>query len=477
METSYCDPIPTINAVSISKHNHQHQMMSILKMFNNIILLLSRVIIMLALEVYSKLFGAVVDIPSDSINDNVINSRDITEIVANYGYIIREHVVTTRDDYILLLHKLEKPNSRYNGNGKIVYFHHGLCTNSELFVLGSEFNKNLPYLLLEKGWEVWLGNNRGNKYSRKHLKVSVSSKQYWDFSLDEFALYDIPDSIAYIKLQYLYRDKITYIGFSQGCAQLFASLSLHSQQLHSSLNLFVGLSPPIIPNKYTKTGGWLLTKIIEMSASDNQFMYSLFGRRAMLPSVSFWVNLLPYKFFASMVDYSLVLLFNWKTKNISPEQKRVGYRHMYSVTSVKSVMHWFQIIYSNRFQMFHETCSVGRSFLSTWIGADANYPGYRAPPFPIAHHLDLTMLLVYGDKDNLIDIELSKELILDQNQRMKDKLYLLECPGYEHMDTLWSDTVYEDVFVKILDAMEGNFPKHGYPNGTVKIMKGALRVK
>lgn len=44
-------------------------------------------------------------------------------------------------------------------------------------------------------YDVWFGNARGNKYSMKHLKCKPDSRDFWDYSMDEFALYDLPDTI------------------------------------------------------------------------------------------------------------------------------------------------------------------------------------------------------------------------------------------------------------------------------------------
>lgn len=60
------------------------------------------------------------------------------------------------------------------------------------------------------------------------------------------------------------------------------------------------------------------------------------------------------------------------------------------------------------------------------------------------------MCLFYGDSDILVDIEKTKSLIVDSNPMMKDKLKFELCKNYEHMDTLWGDDVYEDVFKKVL---------------------------
>ncbi|RLV94719.1 hypothetical protein JA1_001534 [Spathaspora sp. JA1] len=396
------------------------------------------------------------DHTNDAFKHSIINSRNISEITAISGYVIREHVITTRDGYLLVIHKLENPKlftrrGSYRQTDKIVYFHHGLMTSSELFVLGSTKEKTLPYLLADLGYDVWLGNNRGNKYSRKHLKLSVSDPRFWDFSLDEFSYFDIPDTITYIKNYYPVFDdvKITYIGFSQGCSQLFASLSLNPS-LNSSIKLFVGLSPAIIPQNLNHP---MFKLIVRQTASDNAFLYSLFGKRAILPSVSFWSVILGPRLYEMIVDKSLSLLFGWDGKNISQLQKEIGYPHMFSNSSVKSLLHWFQIIGAKRFQMFNETCDFGLTRLSS-LSESSQKKSNLVAPFPIADHLNVPMLLFYGDEDILVDINKTKNVIVDNNEIMREKLQLILCQGYEHMDTLWGDNVYEDVFVKIIERLE-----------------------
>ncbi|CUM66372.1 uncharacterized protein PRCAT00004036001 [Priceomyces carsonii] len=399
--------------------------------------------------------------------NQIINAKDIIDIAEANGYIIREHVITTKDGYLLVVHKLEKSVTESKVSEDIVYFHHGLLTNSELFLLGDKHEKNLPFLLLERGYEIWLGNNRGNKYSRKHLNTSVSDDKFWDFSLDEFAFYDIPDTVNYILSNYSPGAKLTYIGFSQGCSQLFASLSLNAS-LNTKVNLFVGLSPAVVPRDLNHP---VFKVLVKETARNTNFLFSIFGKRALLPSVSFWSYIMGPQLYEKVVDTSLSFLFGWTGKNISASQKSVGYPHMFSNSSVKSLMHWFQIIHAKRFQMFDETSSCGNSNLSTFSEC-LKSKAHKVAPFPISHHLNVPMILFYGDSDILVDIETTKLLLLNQNHRMKDMLLeVVECKGYEHMDTLWADDVYEKVFEKVVDTLEKS--RQGMPSA----LSSALTLK
>lgn len=76
---------------------------------------------------------------------------------------------------------------------------------------------SLATMLLESGYDVWLGNNRGNIYSRYHLKYDADDdpEKYFDFSFYEMGKYDQPAMISGI-LKMTKTKSLTYVGHSQG---------------------------------------------------------------------------------------------------------------------------------------------------------------------------------------------------------------------------------------------------------------------
>lgn len=74
-----------------------------------------------------------------------------------------------------------------------IFLQHGCMMTSEVWVCGGV--SPLALRLCDAGYDVWLGNQRGNKYSSKHSHLKPHQEAYWDFSLDEMILHDIPAMI------------------------------------------------------------------------------------------------------------------------------------------------------------------------------------------------------------------------------------------------------------------------------------------
>ncbi|GAM16909.1 hypothetical protein SAMD00019534_000840, partial [Acytostelium subglobosum LB1] len=388
--------------------------------------------------------------------------RDAIEMITSRGYPVEEHYVTTPDGYILMLHRITGPRAftspldsppasprdlgvshseLFEPSGKpAVLIMHGFMQTSEAWLCRSDPNDSLPFILADAGYDVWLGNNRGNKYSFKHTTLSPDQEKFWNWSLDELVRYDLPSIVDFI-IDRTKLKSLTYIGFSQGTAQGWAALSTNTS-LASKVDLFIALAP------VATVKGFSNPMIDSLARSRPDFIFLLFGKKSMLPSTTFWRNTLPKHFFVACIDWAINFLFNWQTTNLSPEEKPMLYSHIFSTSSVKSVVHWFQIIQTNRFQMFDDM------LLGITPNENSNQPHrYHGRVIPGYHpgQILTKCALFFGGADTLPN---TKALL---RHLPRDKVvFVHEEETYEHLDFMWAKDANKKIFSKILKLMKSN---------------------
>jgi pimeloyl-ACP methyl ester carboxylesterase len=119
---------------------------------------------------------------------------------------------------------------------------HGIFDSSDSWVANKE-SKSLAFVLANLGYDVWLGNNRGNKYSRNHISLNPNTNDvFWNFSFHEMGKYDLPAMIDFIRRK-TGKSKISYVGHSQGTTQLFSALTYNTEFMTSRINSFAALGP------------------------------------------------------------------------------------------------------------------------------------------------------------------------------------------------------------------------------------------
>ncbi|KAL8804995.1 MAG: hypothetical protein Q9182_002197 [Xanthomendoza sp. 2 TL-2023] len=345
-----------------------------------------------------------------SIVSSVANAADFVDLCSLFGYYAEEHVVQTGDGYLLGLHRLGwrkgEEGLRVNAGEEsirkpVVYMHHGLLMNSEVWVCLTEKERCLPFMLVDKGYDVW------------------------------FAFHDIPDSIGYI-LATTSQPSLSYIGFSQGTAQAFATLSIHPT-LNDKIDVFIALAPAMSP-------AGLRHKVVDaLIKASPDVLFLTFGRRSILSSATMWQAILYPPIFVRVIDMSLAFLFNWGSRNISAHQKLAAYPHLYSFTSTKSVVHWFQIIRNKSFQMYDDDVQAPLS-----LGAIERY--YKVAKFP-TRNIKTPIVLVYGGSDSLVDINVML-------RELPKHTVAKEIPHFEHLDFLWADHVETLVHPQVFEALE-----------------------
>lgn len=293
--------------------------------------------------------------------------------------------------------------------------------DSESFLCGGK-EHSLALYLAKSGFDVWLGNNRGNRYSHKHLRLSPSEDAYWNFSIDELARYDVPALIEYV-LAATKQEKLCYVGFSQGSAQAFAAFTTN-HALTQKVSLFLALAAP------PRAKGLSSSYLSALVESNPRFIYLVFGRHSMLSSTLMWMKIMSPQLFVWTVDRATDFLFNWSNSQVSATRKVHLYQHIFSYASVKTVVQWFQLIKLRRLAFYADDTNSNR------VPVEYDLKRLRMP-----------VAVFYGGKDTVIDIDALKE-VLPACVKWHEE------PLYEHLDMIWADTAKDVIFPEVMKLLE-----------------------
>jgi lysosomal acid lipase/cholesteryl ester hydrolase len=385
------------------------------------------------------------------------------------GISLETHRTITPDGFEIILHRcsLQKDDnasplaSSSSSTRPPVLLVHGLMQDAESFLCGG--SSSLVFSLVHAGYDVWIGNNRGTKYSSSHVSYERAQRDYWDYSIDDLATYDVPTLIHYILAITSY-SQLAYVGFSQGSVQGYISLSLYPS-LHSKISTFIALSPAF------KTSGLSSSWIQFFLHLFPSLTFTLFGHCDMLACCLFFRQILSKNFFAHIISYALRFLFHWSCQNISSQRRVELFQYCYSSSSVKCVDHWFQIIQSGSLKNYSSQ-SLGRSsetVSSQEKSADtaeestetAEESAETAEESTVRRYhissgnmprINCPLAVFYGGRDTLI-VGNIHEVLAD----LQDSISYQHCePSYEHLDMIWADNAHQQIFPKIIEQLRRN---------------------
>ena len=62
----------------------------------------------------------------------------------------------------------------------MIFLQHGLMCDSSNWVINMA-NESFGFILADAGFDVWMGNVRGNSYGLQNIYYSTDSDAFWDF--------------------------------------------------------------------------------------------------------------------------------------------------------------------------------------------------------------------------------------------------------------------------------------------------------
>ncbi|EAR88106.2 Ab-hydrolase associated lipase region protein (macronuclear) [Tetrahymena thermophila SB210] len=309
------------------------------------------------------------------------------EYLAYHKYPLEVHYVTTEDGYILKYNRIQAKKSKIVSGKKPIFLQHGLLDCSDTWIINEE--KLAPaFILANAGYDVWMGNSRGNMFGRNHTTLNPDTdKAFWNFSFDEMSKYDLPAGFAYIANVTGF-DKIHYVGHSQGSTTMFIALSTRNQGVLKYLDKVAAFGPVAkVKNEYSKVLSaladynvdWLMYAL----GIHEVFAYSWL-KHPFLETVCGFLGKVCRAFLGPIADTDP------KVDNYKRMDVLVG--HDPAGTSLMNMEHWKQMVKQGNFQAYD-------------YGAIENLKKYHSLKAPL---YDLTKIqekvyLFAGSTDSLAD--------------------------------------------------------------------------
>jgi pimeloyl-ACP methyl ester carboxylesterase len=353
------------------------------------------------------------------------------DLIKKQGCIVETYKVTTDDGYILTMFRIP-PKVK---GARPVLLQHGLLDSSNTFV-NNERNNTLAFILHDEGYDVWLGNVRGNTYSNEHKEYKLSDSRYWDFTFHEMAQYDIPAMIDYI-LKYTSHQKLVYVGHSQGTQIGFIRFT--DPLIAKKVELFIALAPVTgvrdIGTPLVKPISWFnLPKILsQMGIMQFPPQNSFINRFA--PSICNLMGGQCLNLFCTIVGCN-------ETPHFNKSRMETYMGGLPAGTSMRNMLHWSQTLETGYFKAF----DYGHRLKNQRVY------GRDTPPLYPLHKLSVPTMIYYGDHDALASVSDTRRLLsrLPQHMILRKKLI----PEYGHMDLVWALDVGTRVYKDVLSIIK-----------------------
>jgi len=311
---------------------------------------------------------------------------------------------------------------------------HGLLDASHTWVLNFP-SQSLGFILADAGYDVWLGNVRGNTYARRHVKLNPKDPKFWDFSFDDFIADDLPSMINYV-LNKTGQDKLFYVGHSQGTMMGFGAFS--NQTIASKIRLFVALAPVA----YVSNIG--VTLLRYLAEYDGDYLLYLLGQTEFAPSTPIFEAILSFlcRLDNNLCVSTMCALMGCDSNNWNNTRWPVYAHHDPAGTSAKNIAHFAQLVRQNKYQMF----DYGKG--------NQDHYGQKTPPLYDLSKLKTKIALFTGTQDYLADPkdfsrlkgELPQNLIVDT----------LNVDEYSHIDFIWGVDASTKIYQEVLKLFSNN---------------------
>ncbi|EDX05787.1 GD24350, partial [Drosophila simulans] len=366
--------------------------------------------------------------------------------ISNHNYPVEEHTVITYDDYILTIYRIpSSPNrSHLNRAGRraVVFLQHGILSASDDWIINGP-EASLAYMLADAGYDVWLGNARGNTYSRQHKHIHPDSSDFWRFSWHEIGVYDLAAMLDYA-LAKSQSSSLHFVAHSQGTTAFFvlmSSLPLYNEKLRS-----VHLLAPIA---YMRYHSFILSKLGGIFLGTPSFLSWVLSSMELLPITNLQKLICEHicassSMFNFLCSGLLDFIGGWGTRHLNQTLlPDVCATHPAGASS-SQVIHYLQLYRSGDFRQYDH-------------GRELNEIIYQQPTPPSynVQYIKSCVDMYYSENDYIENDYMSAVGDVKYLASLLPcaQLYRIPFGDWNHYDFLWSNNVKEVINNKIIQKM------------------------
>lgn len=360
--------------------------------------------------------------------------------VAPLGYACEEHEVTTEDGYILGLQRIPRGHGGghgagvaggWGGAGQPVLLQHGVLVDGMTWLVSSP-EESLAYILADHGFDVWIANTRGTRWSRRHASLDPSSRSYWNWSWDDLVVNDMPAMVDYV-CSYT-RQKPHYVGHSMGTLVALAAFS--EGRLVDKMKSAALLTPVAYLSHITTPIGILLARAF---AGELISFLGVAEFNPTSPPVSNLVRSFCRK--PGTNCYDLLKAFTGKNCCLNNSAVDIFLKYEPQPTSTKTIVHLAQTVRDGVLTKYN--------YMLPHLNI-ANYGQVKPPAYNMSNiPAEFPLFLSYGGQDSLSDPVDVGLLLDDLRCHDSDRLTVLYLDQFAHADFVIGvcakDYVYNDV--------------------------------
>ncbi|XP_070608375.1 lipase member M-like [Erythrolamprus reginae] len=364
------------------------------------------------------------NLSSEEVNPE--SFMNICERIRYWGYCCEEYEILTEDGYYLNVNRI------LGGNKSAILLMHGLDMEGSVWISNLP-HQSLGFILADAGYDVWIGNSRGNFWSRRHKHLLVNETEFWNFSFHELGIYDLPAMTEFI-LQKTGEQKIFYAGHALGSGIAYVAFSV-LPHLAEKIKLFFALG-----SSYTLQKA--ISPILQILRLPEVLIKFIFGEKEFSLLNPQQRTALTQQCRLQLADelckQGLSLISGFNLKNLNKSRSDVYISHFPDYTSVKNMIHLSQLTKSGLFRYF----DYGSKNIDIY--------NQTTPPFYRVEDITIPVAMWSGGQDWVCR---PKE-IAQLRSRTTNLVHYKEFPDWTHWDFIWGIDAHQRAYKEILALIE-----------------------